>query len=141
MGTYGTEALTISGSQVFLPNYISGSASTELLVINTTTKRIETKTEAGPSDIRLKDNIVKIESPLEKIEKISGYTFEWNQNQNTHTGTDYGVIAQEIEEIMPEIVITTNNGYKAVRYEKIIPLLIESIKELKKELDILKNQI
>ena len=81
------------------------------------------------SDRRLKDNIQKIQSPLTIINKISGYTFDWNENQKTYTGKDYGVIAQEIEEVMPELVITRENGYKAVNYEKIIPLLIESIKE------------
>jgi hypothetical protein len=81
------------------------------------------------SDRRLKDNIQKIESPLTIINNISGYTFDWNENQKTYTGKDYGVIAQEIEEVMPELVITRENGYKAVNYEKIIPLLIESIKE------------
>ncbi len=49
MGTYGAEALTVSGSQVFLPNFISGSSSDEVLVINTTTKRLETKTAAASS--------------------------------------------------------------------------------------------
>ena len=92
------------------------------------------------SDKRLKDNIVKIDSPLEKISKISGYSFDWNSNQDTYTGKDYGVIAQEIEQIFPELVTTRDNGYKAVKYEKLIPLLIESIKELKTELDILKNK-
>ena len=81
------------------------------------------------SDRRLKDNIQKIQSPLTIINNISGYTFDWNENQKTYTGKDYGVIAQEIEEVMPELVITRENGYKAVNYEKIIPLLIESIKE------------
>jgi hypothetical protein len=81
------------------------------------------------SDKNLKDNIQKIQSPLEIISKIGGYTFDWNKNQQTYTGKDYGVIAQEIEEVMPELVITRESGYKAVNYEKIIPLLIESIKE------------
>ena len=81
------------------------------------------------SDKNLKDNIQKIQSPLTIISKIGGYTFDWNENQQTYTGKDYGVIAQEIEEVMPELVITRESGYKAVNYEKIIPLLIESIKE------------
>ena len=81
------------------------------------------------SDKNLKDNIQKIESPLEIISKIGGYTFDWNNKQETYIGKDYGVIAQEIEEVMPELVITRESGYKAVNYEKIIPLLIESIKE------------
>jgi hypothetical protein len=81
------------------------------------------------SDKNLKDNIQKIESPLSIISKIGGYTFDWNDKQQTYTGKDYGVIAQEIEEVMPELVITRESGYKAVNYEKIVPLLIESIKE------------
>ena len=50
-------------------------------------------------------------------------------------GSDYGVIAQEIEKIMPEIVVQRENGLKAVRYEKIIPLLIEAIKELETKIN------
>lgn len=81
------------------------------------------------SDKRLKDNITVIQSPLEKLKKLSGVLFDWNEKSG-YTGRDYGVIAQEVEEIMPEIVVTRDNGYKAVKYEKIIPLLIEAIKEL-----------
>jgi len=83
------------------------------------------------SDKNLKDDIKNIENPLDKISKINGVTFNWNSSQDTYTGSDIGVIAQEIEEIIPEAVTTRDNGYKAVKYEKIIPLLIESIKELK----------
>jgi hypothetical protein len=92
------------------------------------------------SDRQLKDNIIKINSPLEKLSKIGGYTFNWNNNQDTYTGKDYGVIAQEIEEIFPELVTTRENGYKAVKYEKIIPLLIEAIKELSNKIKILEEK-
>ena len=67
------------------------------------------------------------------MDKIGGYTFVWNDNQSTYTGKDVGVVAQEIEEILPELVTTRGTGYKAVKYEKIVPLLIESIKELQKK--------
>ena len=87
----------------------------------------------GSSDKRLKDNITPIENPLEKMDKIGGYTFDWNEKQDTYKGHDVGVIAQEIEEILPEVVTTRGTGYKAVKYEKIVPLLIESIKELQKK--------
>jgi hypothetical protein len=94
----------------------------------------------GSSDERLKDNIEPIEDPLEKMDKIGGYTFVWNDKQSTYEGKDVGVIAQEIEEVLPEVVTTRGNGFKAVKYEKIVPLLIESIKELKKEVDEIKHK-
>jgi len=83
------------------------------------------------SDEKLKDNVIKIESPLEKINKIRGVEFDWNKN-STHEGHDVGVIAQEVEKVLPEVVVTRDDGYKAVRYEKLVPLLIEGIKELHK---------
>ena len=94
------------------------------------------------SDIRLKNNIVTIETPLEKISKISGYTFDWNENvQSIYSGKDYGVIAQEIEEVFPELVQTRENGYKAVKYDKLVSVLIEGIKELTKQVEYLKTKI
>ena len=93
------------------------------------------------SDERLKDNIKPIEGALDKVSKISGNTFDWNEEkQNTYKGKDYGVVAQEIKEVMPELVDTRDNGYLAVKYDKIVPLLIESIKELKKEIEELKSK-
>ena len=92
------------------------------------------------SDKRLKDNIIRIENPLEKVGKIGGYTFDWNDKQETYTGKDVGVIAQEIQEVLPELVTERDNGYLAVKYEKIVPLLIESIKELKQEVDEIKQK-
>ena len=93
------------------------------------------------SDKRLKDNIIKISNPIEKIKSIGGYEFDWNDNQSTYEGHDIGVIAQEIEDIMPELVTTRNTGYKAVKYEKIIALLIEGIKEQQKQIDEIKNKL
>jgi len=93
------------------------------------------------SDKRLKDNIQPIEGALDKVSQISGNTFDWNEEkQNIYKGKDYGVIAQEIQEVMPELVDTRDNGYLAVKYDKIVPLLIESIKELKKEIEELKSK-
>jgi hypothetical protein len=93
------------------------------------------------SDKRLKDNINKLQNPLDKLEKINGYEFDWNKNQHLYEGHDIGVIAQEIEEVLPEIVETRKDGYKAVKYEKIVPLLIESIKELSDKIKALENGI
>jgi hypothetical protein len=94
------------------------------------------------SDIRLKNNIKPIESPLEKISKINGCEFEWNvELQSIYSGKDYGVIAQEIEEVFPELVQTRENGYKAVKYDKLVSVLIEGIKELTKQVEYLKTKI
>ena len=83
----------------------------------------------GSSDERLKDNITYIHKPIDKINKIGGYKFTWNDKQDTYLGKDVGVLAQEIEAVLPEVVTTRATGYKAVKYEKIVPLLIEGIKE------------
>jgi hypothetical protein len=95
----------------------------------------------GSSDRNLKDNIEPIENPLEKMDKIGGYTFDWNDKQDTYKGHDIGVVAQEIQEVLPEIVATRANGYLGVKYEKIVPLLIESIKENTKKIKELEEEI
>jgi hypothetical protein len=85
------------------------------------------------SDERLKENIQPIVNALLKVESISGNTYDWKEGFETihsHTGHDIGVIAQEIEKVLPEVVTNRETGYKAVQYEKIVPLLIEAIKEL-----------
>jgi len=95
------------------------------------------------SDIRLKENIQPIQNALEKVESISGNTYDWKEGFDeihSHKGNDVGVIAQEIEEILPQIVTNRDNGFKAVQYEKIIPLLIEAIKELSAKIKDLENK-
>ena len=94
----------------------------------------------GSSDERLKDNIKPITEPLWKLNQIGGYTFDWNDKQDTYEGHDVGVVAQEIHKVLPEVVAERSNGYLGVKYEKIVPLLIESIKELKQEVDDIKQK-
>ena len=91
------------------------------------------------SDKHLKDNITPITNAIDKVKAIGGYEFDWNDKQEVYEGHDVGVIAQEIEAVMPEVVTTRENGYKAVKYEKIVPLLIEAIKEQQKQIDELKS--
>ena len=93
------------------------------------------------SDKRLKDNVTPITNPISKIMKIGGYTFDWNEKQDTYNGHDVGVIAQEVEKVLPEVVETRENGYKAVKYDKMVPLLIEAIKDQQKQIDELKKLI
>ena len=79
----------------------------------------------------------------DKISKLNGYEFDWIAKEGIHEneGHDIGVIAQEVEKVIPEIVQTRDNGYKAVKYEKIVPLLIESIKEQQKQIDELRREL
>jgi hypothetical protein len=106
------------------------------------------------SDKRLKHNITKIINPIEKLAKINGYTFTWNddyyekQNKDLFKKNDIGVIAQEIKEIIPEAVHEKDDGFLGVDYKKIIPLLIEvnkaqqlRIDELSARLEVLENDI
>lgn len=83
------------------------------------------------SDERLKNNIQPIQNALDKVNTLGGYTFDWNEElQKARKGHDIGVIAQEVQSILPEIVVQRENGYLAVDYEKLVPVLIEAIKEL-----------
>ena len=93
-----------------------------------------------PSDKNLKDNISPITKALDKVKSISGNTFDWKE-ESDNEGLDTGVIAQEIESLgLPGIVRTKDDGYKSVQYHKIIPLLIEAIKELSAKVDTLENK-
>jgi hypothetical protein len=84
------------------------------------------------SDERLKEDIIPIDNPIEKLMAINGVTFNWKEGFETlhsHTGSDTGVIAQQIEAIeLPGVVTTRDTGYKAVNYEKLNALLIEGFK-------------
>jgi hypothetical protein len=92
------------------------------------------------SDKNLKTNIQPLENPIEKIKQVGGYTFDWKPESGKR-GQDVGVIAQEIQAILPEVVTTRETGVKAVKYEKIIPLLIECIKDQQKQIDQLKTLV
>ena len=79
---------------------------------------------------------------LAKLRELKGVTFEWNYLQDSYTGADTGIIAQDVEKTnLPGIVETRENGYKAVKYERLIPLLIESVKELDEKVTKLSSMI
>ena len=77
------------------------------------------------------------------LDYILGVRFDWIENEviHGHSGPDIGVIAQEIESVLPEVVTTRDNGYKAVKYEKLVALLIQSNKELLERLETLEKKI
>ena len=128
---------------------LTASQITGLLEINgsvESTGTIEAQNDIiafSSSDKRLKKNITPITNPIAKIKSIGGYTYEWNDKQDVYQAgsKDIGVIAQEVEKVLPELVTDRDNGYKAVKYEKIIALLIEGIKEQQNQIDNLKSRL
>ena len=95
------------------------------------------------SDERLKDNIELISNPIEKVQSLKGVTWNWNDNADElqQSLPNVGVIAQDVEKVLPELVTDRDNGYKGVDYAKLTGLLIEAIKEQQKEIDELKSKI
>ena len=95
------------------------------------------------SDERLKENITPIENSLDILKQINGYYFDWKEMPGIHEneGHDIGVIAQEIGAVLPEIVTTRENGYMAVKYEKLVALLIQTNKELLNRVEALEAKI
>ena len=129
----------------------NGALTVGNILISSTVGRIDASNDVvaySTSDCRLKKYIKPIKNALDKIDKIRGVEFDWKvtdekMEKEVHSfkGHDVGVLAQEIEEVLPEVVTTRDSGYKAVKYEKIVPLLIQGIKELKDEVEIIKTKI
>ena len=102
------------------------------------------------SDERLKNNIRTIDNALYKLKKIRGVMFNWNDEVVEQRGgedkyfvrkQDTGIIAQDVEQVLPEVVATRKDGYKAVRYEKMAGLIIQAINELADEVEEIKQRL
>jgi hypothetical protein len=86
------------------------------------------------SDERLKTNIVTTPHGLADVLKMRGVTYQWKApEKGDHL--ELGLIAQEVETIIPEVVRTNSDGFKSIAYSNLIPLLVEAIKDLKREKD------
>ena len=100
---------------------------------------------ACSSDKRWKQNIQPIESALEKVERLQGVHYEWNRTAYPEKGflegTQLGLIAQEVEDVVPEVVSSDDAGYRMVAYSSLVPLLIEAIKEQQEQIQRLESQM
>lgn len=79
---------------------------------------------------------------VDRLSNINGKYYEWNgkmEDLSGKSGFEYGVIAQEIQKEFPEMVMVDDSGYFSVDYIQLIPVLIEAVKELKSEIDLLKE--
>ena len=89
------------------------------------------------SDQRWKKNIQPLESSLGKISKLQGVTYEWKTDEYPDVGMaegkQIGLVAQDVESVLPELVSEDKDGYKAVSYTKLTAVLVEAVKELKQE--------
>jgi hypothetical protein len=94
----------------------------------------------SPSDTRLKKNISPLQNSLQKITALGGYKYNWIDKTNDNS-LQTGLLAQQVEKQMPELVKTDADGVKSVNYHGMIPYLIEAIKELKRENEVLKKEI
>ena len=92
------------------------------------------------SDISLKENVSTLENPLAKVMQIRGTEYDWKEGNKNYSGHDIGVIAQDIEKVLPEAVSTKPDGTKGVHYNKLIPLLIEAVKDLSNKVDDIKDK-
>jgi hypothetical protein len=94
----------------------------------------------SPSDARLKKNLAPLQNSLQKIISLNGYHYTW-MDQSRDQSSQTGLLAQEIEKEMPELVKQDEQGIKAVNYSGMVPYLIEAIKELQKQNNELKKRI
>jgi len=96
------------------------------------------------SDETLKKNIEPLSSSLEKVMLLQGVSYDWKLDEYPEKGftknRQIGFIAQDVEKVFPELVQTDNNGYKAVYYTQMVPVLLEAMKEQQKEISELKKQ-
>ena len=154
---------TSSGAEV-------SSSDTKMRLERTGALHINGSLTQNASDERMKENITLIPNALDKVTQLRGVSFTWKEIENSphEAGTeDIGVIAQDVEVVLPlivkpapfdtytnttdegdeetkettEVVSRSGKNYKTVEYEKLVPLLIESVKELKTELDAAKARI
>jgi hypothetical protein len=127
--------------------YVNGVALGVNIAPSATAGRIDASNDIvafSSSDERLKDNITPIENALDKVKSLTGVEFDWkpeHKEAHGHEGRDTGIIAQQVLGVMPTAVRTNDTGYLAVRYEKLIGLLIEGMKEQQTQIDELKTKL
>lgn len=140
IGTSNVEGMRINSN-----NYIGIGVSNPtypLHVVNAATTSIYASGDiVGLSDISVKTDIQQITNALQKIKQISGYTFKRNDTGDNKTRRQAGVIAQEVNEVLPEVISSSTDGKLSVAYGNLTALLIEAIKELDAKVDNLASRL
>lgn len=136
--------LTTNSPNVFIANTITANlniTTSNITVTNNATVGNITATLISAtdfnttSDVDLKINMQQITNSLDVIEQLTGFVFNWKSDGKT----SYGVSAQQVEQILPDLVRVRDDGFKGVNYLNLIAFLIEAVKDLKKEIMEIKN--
>ena len=93
------------------------------------------------SDIRLKNNVKALCLSIEDIKKIKPVKFEWNNKQKTYKGIDIGFLAQDVEGILSQLVVSRNDGFKAIDYKKSVVIGVEGVKQINKTIQRIRSKI
>lgn len=123
--------------------YYTGGIFTERMYLTNSTGILTVAGTNYPSDARYKKQITRLQNPVDKIMAINGVEYFMRTDEFPSKQFDaklqVGLIAQEVEKVLPQVVQTGEDGYKAIDYAKIVPLLVEGIKELQKQIDELRK--
>ena len=118
------------------------TAATTRMALNSSSLTVSGDVVAfgSPSDKRYKENIKPVTNALDKVSKLQGVTFDWKESESLlDIKEDIGFIAQDVQEVLPELVRENEDGKLSLRDKGIVPILVEAIKELKAEIEELKN--
>jgi hypothetical protein len=114
---------------------ITEQVSSSKLTFNPSTGQLTATDLNSSSDKRLKKNIKTVTSALDTVESLRGVSFDWKEGN----GKAIGLIAQEVQQVLPEIVSADDNGYLSIRYNNVVGVLVEAIKELKADFEAYKK--
>lgn len=121
------------GNHIFYAN-INGSTSKELFKIASNGNITAAGVISFTSDMRLKKDINHLENVLQKLASVNGYSFHWQDKSNSDK-LQIGLMAQEVEQQFPELVEANEDGFKSVNYNGLVPVLLEGVKDLQKQLE------
>jgi len=114
---------------------VNETVSSSKLTFNPSTGQLTATDLNSSSDKRLKKNIKTVTSALDTVNALRGVTFDWREGK----GKAIGLIAQEVQQVLPEIVSADDNGYLVIRYNNVVGVLVEAIKELKADFEAYKK--
>lgn len=134
-GVYGKGPYGVVGTNNGFPNGYAGYFAGTVLATNFVTT----------SDARFKTHISTLPKALDHVLAMRGVSFDWRRNEfadkNFKQGKQFGFIAQEMEKVCPELVSKDRQGYRAVDYTQVVPVLVEAIKQQQQQIDALQKQV